>query len=664
MAEAIARLDAPDVIDAFSAGLMPIGFLPELTEQTLMKNGYWVEGLEPKGISPKIWKQADIVINMSGRPRELAFREYSKVEDWEMEDPFGENLETYQRVFEKIQLRVGELAQQCRRKSGAAASAERRTRARLGATSLIFTTLNQANGGIIFNISESGLALSAGMPLLDGPLHMRIQFPESRNWIEATGQIAWTSKSNKEAGIRFVDLTEGARQHISNWIASQARSLDFSEQTDTSSEQRHARGEITGAPSLAQMIARPPTSRDAREERVASWLFLLAPAAASTSPSAKPALSEPKPFRGTSPSANVPLSTYVPTSKRSDKDAPQSRPQSASEQRGLRAPLGRLLGTFVVVGLLTGFIALALGWIPVRLDGRNESTTAAAHRSAESSGTLPRPPVSGVASEPNPIEDKLSAPVSEARPLPTDTEQSFRDASAEKSRRQVSVARGAFPSTILKPPRSPKKSALPRLEPTEQLSGVVANADRHLIDKSPPQSAVTQPSSARQVETPKPSSGNAAANAPSDAPTANLEVKKDSPAPAGQPVTATEMIGEVSVLTDAYPSLRTDEPGSKKQKHGASLELGHLLSRVVPVYPEEAKRQGIQGTVKLHAVVDRYGSVKSLQPVSGPSILGAAVVNAVRQWRYTETKLAGQPVETEVDVAVLFRLSIPATPKS
>jgi TonB family protein len=124
------------------------------------------------------------------------------------------------------------------------------------------------------------------------------------------------------------------------------------------------------------------------------------------------------------------------------------------------------------------------------------------------------------------------------------------------------------------------------------------------------------------------------------------------------------MTGEVSVLTDAYPSLRADERGSKKQKHGASLELGHLLSRVVPVYPEEAKRQGIQGTVKVHAVVDRYGSVKSLQPVSGPAILGAAVVNAVRQWHYTETKLAGQPVETEVDVAVVFRLSIRATPKS
>jgi TonB family protein len=650
MAEAIARLDAPDAIDASSAGLMPIGFLPGPTELTLMKNGYWVEGLEPKRISPKIWEQADIVINMSGRPRESAFREYSKVEDWEMEDPFGENLETYQRVFEKIRVRVGELAQQCRRKIGAAASAERRTRARLGATSLIFTTLNQANGGIIFNISEDGLALSAAMPLLDGPLYMRIQFPESRNWIEARGRIAWKSKSNKEAGIRFVDLTEGARQHISNWIASQAASLDLSEQTDTSSEQRHAPQEITSTP-LARMIASSPSSGDAREEHVESRLFPPSLAAASTSPSAKPALSEPKP--------------YARASKQSDENAAPSRPQLASEQRGLRAPLGSLLGTFVAVGLLTGLIGLALGWIPLRLDGRNQSTTVAAHRSADSSGTLPTPPVSGVASGPNPIEDKLSAPVSEARPLPTDIEESFRDSSAETARRRVSVARGAFPSTTLKPPSPPKKSALPPLQPPQQLSGVVAKADSHLIDKSQAQSAVTQPSSPQQVETPKPPPLNAASNAPANAAlTADLEEKKDSRAPAERPVTAAEMIGEVSILADAYPSLRTDERGSKKQKRGASLELGHLLSRVVPVYPDEAKRQGIQGTVKLHAVVDRNGSVKSLQPVSGPAILGAAVVNAVRQWQYTETKLAGQPVETEVDVAVVFRLSIPATPKS
>jgi len=129
-----------------------------------------------------------------------------------------------------------------------------------------------------------------------------------------------------------------------------------------------------------------------------------------------------------------------------------------------------------------------------------------------------------------------------------------------------------------------------------------------------------------------------------------------------QPATTAQVSGEVSVVTDPYPSLRANQGGSKK--HAASLELGHLLSRVAPVYPEEAKRQGIQGTVKLHAVVDRNGLVKSAQPVSGPPILGVAVVKAVRQWRYTETKLAGQPVETEVDVAVVFRLSNAATPQS
>src|SRR5258708_4852626 len=128
MAEAIARHDAPDAIEAFSAGLAPIGFIPWLTKLTLRRNGYWVEGLEPKSISPEAWEQADIVINITGKPRELAFREYSKVEDWEIEDPFDGDLDIYQQVFEKIRLRIAELGQKCREKIAAARIAERRAR--------------------------------------------------------------------------------------------------------------------------------------------------------------------------------------------------------------------------------------------------------------------------------------------------------------------------------------------------------------------------------------------------------------------------------------------------------------------------------------------------------------------------------------------------------
>jgi protein TonB len=92
------------------------------------------------------------------------------------------------------------------------------------------------------------------------------------------------------------------------------------------------------------------------------------------------------------------------------------------------------------------------------------------------------------------------------------------------------------------------------------------------------------------------------------------------------------------------------------------LQLGHLLSRVEPVYPEDAKEHGIQGTVKLHAVIDRHGSVENLQPMDGSPVLVAAAMNAIRQWRYSETILAGQLVETEEDIAVTFRLSNPPSP--
>ena len=83
MAEAIARVDASDAIDAFSAGLAPIGFVAEMTKQTLRRNGFWVEGLESKNISANVWEQVDIVVNMSGRLREQIFDDYSKVEDWD-----------------------------------------------------------------------------------------------------------------------------------------------------------------------------------------------------------------------------------------------------------------------------------------------------------------------------------------------------------------------------------------------------------------------------------------------------------------------------------------------------------------------------------------------------------------------------------------------------
>lgn len=116
MAEAIARYDAADVMEASSAGLYPLGYLAELTKQTLMRNGYSANGLTSDRITRESIDEADIIINMTGTPNEQVFEGKKNVEDWLVEDPYGEDPETYQRVFEGIRRRVNQLAMNLREK--------------------------------------------------------------------------------------------------------------------------------------------------------------------------------------------------------------------------------------------------------------------------------------------------------------------------------------------------------------------------------------------------------------------------------------------------------------------------------------------------------------------------------------------------------------------
>ena len=114
MAEAIALRDAGDVIEASSAGLTPLGRVEPMTKKTLAQNGFPSDELSSKPILPSDLDGVDMVINMSGRPRELAFDDPAKVEDWRVEDPYGADAELYQRIFEDIERRVTELAHRLR----------------------------------------------------------------------------------------------------------------------------------------------------------------------------------------------------------------------------------------------------------------------------------------------------------------------------------------------------------------------------------------------------------------------------------------------------------------------------------------------------------------------------------------------------------------------
>jgi len=60
-----------------------------------------------------------------------------------------------------------------------------------------------------------------------------------------------------------------------------------------------------------------------------------------------------------------------------------------------------------------------------------------------------------------------------------------------------------------------------------------------------------------------------------------------------------------------------------------------LVKRVNPVYPEEAKKQGITGTVICGIKIAETGKVESVEVKESPDeLLSGSAVEAVRQWEY------------------------------
>jgi periplasmic protein TonB len=98
------------------------------------------------------------------------------------------------------------------------------------------------------------------------------------------------------------------------------------------------------------------------------------------------------------------------------------------------------------------------------------------------------------------------------------------------------------------------------------------------------------------------------------------------------------------------------KPGPKRVI--SQLTEAQLLNRVEPVYPHIAALSGIQGQVRLHAIIARDGSIQSLNVTSGHPMLAIAALEAVRQWRYRPYILNGEAVEVETLITVNFRKEV------
>jgi len=81
-----------------------------------------------------------------------------------------------------------------------------------------------------------------------------------------------------------------------------------------------------------------------------------------------------------------------------------------------------------------------------------------------------------------------------------------------------------------------------------------------------------------------------------------------------------------------------------------------MLGQAMPIYPEDAKIDHVQGKVLLHAIIGQHGEVCSLQLIQGNPLLASAAIAAVRQWRYSPYALSGKPVSVDTTITVIFNL--------
>jgi len=79
--------------------------------------------------------------------------------------------------------------------------------------------------------------------------------------------------------------------------------------------------------------------------------------------------------------------------------------------------------------------------------------------------------------------------------------------------------------------------------------------------------------------------------------------------------------------------------------------------RVAPVYPYEMRRAGMSGEVLVGFIVDSTGQVRDVHAVrSSRREFADEAVRAVLQWKFSPGRRSGVPVNTRMQVPLVFNL--------
>jgi hypothetical protein len=81
-----------------------------------------------------------------------------------------------------------------------------------------------------------------------------------------------------------------------------------------------------------------------------------------------------------------------------------------------------------------------------------------------------------------------------------------------------------------------------------------------------------------------------------------------------------------------------------------------VVHRVDPVFPPNApsKSGDSGGIVVLDTIIAANGTIADVRPISGPPVLTASAIEAVKWWRFQPYRINGKPVRVETTLAIDF----------
>lgn len=141
---------------------------------------------------------------------------------------------------------------------------ERRSVPRITPIEIFYVQFGEDTGGIVWNVSESGLGFHAATPMsIAGPMRVRLS-PNPENRIEINGTIAWIDKARRYGGLQFIGLTTRTRDLLRAWLAQSPISVSAdADEEKAIREIGHEQVAVSAPPKLVQEVENRASRRQA-----------------------------------------------------------------------------------------------------------------------------------------------------------------------------------------------------------------------------------------------------------------------------------------------------------------------------------------------------------------------------------------------------------------